>query len=87
MLSTTLHPHILQSLFRFYRRPVTYQIWTGRDTILVFTAWGFLDPKILGAKQGRRQDFGRGLTSDKISHMNSAQVLNCNGIAKISVRG
>ena len=37
--------------------------------------------------QGRRQDFGSGGTSDKISYMNSSQVLYCNGVAKISVLG
>ena len=38
--------------------------------------------------QQRLQDFGSGGgTSDKISHMNSTQVLYFNGIAKISVRG
>ena len=37
--------------------------------------------------QGRRQDFGSGGTSDKISHMNSTQVLYCNSVAKISVGG
>ena len=60
----------------------------------------FLDPNIWGAKQGRRQDFGSGGgTSNKISYMNplksctamaymnSSQVLYCNGVAKISVRG
>ena len=41
-----------------------------------------------GAKQGRRQDFGSGGgTLDKISYMNSSQVLYCNGVAKILVRG
>ena len=37
--------------------------------------------------QYRRQDFGSGETSNKISYMNSSQVLYCNYIAKISVRG
>ena len=39
--------------------------------------------------QGRRQDIGsgEGETSHKISYMNSTQVLYCNGVAKISVRG
>ena len=38
--------------------------------------------------QARCQDFGsKGGTSDKISYMVSVQVLYCNGIEKISVRG
>ena len=37
--------------------------------------------------QGRHQDFGSGGTSDKISYIKSFQVLYCNGVAKISVRG
>ena len=41
----------------------------------------------MSISQWRRQDFGLGLggTSDKISYMNSSQVLYCNGVAKISV--
>ena len=41
----------------------------------------------MSISQGRRQDFGSGGTSDKISYMNSSQVLYCNGVAKISVLG
>ena len=41
----------------------------------------------MSISQGRRQDFGSGGTSDKISYMISSQVLYCNGIAKISVLG
>ena len=32
-------------------------------------------------------DFGSGGTSDKISYMNSSQVLYCNGVAKIRFGG
>ena len=38
-------------------------------------------------EQGRRQDFGSGRTSKKISYIISSQVLYCNGVAKISVGG
>ena len=41
----------------------------------------------MSISQGRRQDFGSGGTSDKISYMNSSQVLYCNGVAKVSVLG
>ena len=40
----------------------------------------------LSHKGGARFWF-RGGTSDKISYMNSSQVLYCNGVAKISVLG
>ena len=41
----------------------------------------------MSISQWRPQDFGLGGvgTSDKISYMNSSQVLYCNGVAKISV--
>ena len=41
----------------------------------------------MSISQGRRQDFGSGGTSEKISYMNSSQILYCNGVAKISVLG
>ena len=61
------------------------------------TAWGPPRIKIWGGTsdniniqyiyciQGQRQNFGLGETSEKISYMNSFQVLYCNGISKISV--
>ena len=41
----------------------------------------------MSISQGRRQNFGSWGTSDKISYMNSSQVLYCNGVSKISVLG
>ena len=44
------------------------------QVIRVYISWGFLDPNIWGAKQGRGQDFGLGEgTSDKILYMDSSK--------------
>ena len=36
------------------------KLWVKNDIINIQGAWGFLDPNIWGAKQGRRQNFGSG---------------------------
>ena len=41
----------------------------------------------VGLSRGGARILVRGGTSDKISYMNCSQVLYCNGVAKISVRG
>ena len=63
----------------------TYKNWGGgggwgaqvtTDKYTVYTAY-----------RGGARILVRGETSEKISYMNSSQVLYCNGVAKISVRG
>ena len=66
---------------------ITYPFTNIVISVFTFKTWlTITSTKLYIYVKGRRQDFGSGGTSNKISNMISSQVLLCNGVVIISVR-